>query len=46
MIYMGKYTGETLFGALGLQIFWLIAFFFISKMVWKWAQKRILVQGG
>ena len=46
MIYMGKYTGETLLGALGLQIFWLIAFFFISKMVWKWAQKRILVQGG
>ncbi len=46
MIYMGKYTGKTLITALGLQLFWLFAFYLISKMVWKWAQKRILVQGG
>lgn len=46
MIYMGKYTGKDLLFAMGLQVFWLIAFYFISKVVWKWAQKRILVQGG
>ena len=46
MIYMEKYKGETLVFALGKQVFWLLAFYGICKMVWKWAEKRLAVQGG
>ena len=46
MIYMEKYSGVDLALAFGKQIFWLLAFYGICKMVWKWAEKRLAVQGG
>ncbi len=46
MIYMEKYSGADLAFVFGKQIFWLLAFYGICKMVWKWAEKRLAVQGG
>lgn len=46
MIYMGKYTGSELAFVLLKQVFWIIVFVGISRMIWKWAQKRLAVQGG
>ena len=46
MIYMEKYTGTDLAFAFGKQIAWLIIFYGICKMVWRWAEKRLAVQGG
>ena len=46
MLYMGMYSGiETIFVLLK-QVFWLMVFAFICRMVWNWAQKRLAVQGG
>lgn len=46
MIYMGMYTtSQTLF-FLGLQVFWMLVFFGLSKCIWRFAIKRLCVQGG
>lgn len=46
MIYMGKYTALELVFVLSKQLFWLVVFVVISRMIWGWAQKRLAVQGG
>ncbi|MEE1171844.1 MAG: ABC-2 family transporter protein [Ruminococcus sp.] len=46
MIYMGKYSGAELCYYLGLQIFWALFFFGLSKALWKASVKRLSVQGG
>ena len=46
MIYMGKIQGPDLVFAYAKQVFWLIVFVGISKLIWKWAEKRLAVQGG
>lgn len=46
MIYMEKYNGITLIWNMLLQIFWLVFFVLSSKLLWRWAEKRIAVQGG
>lgn len=46
MIYMEKYTGGTLVYAFAKQVIWLVVFYLICKLVWKWAEKRLAVQGG
>ena len=46
MIYMGKYTGTEILYYLGLQIFWALFFFGLSKALWKVSVKRLSVQGG
>lgn len=46
MIYMEKYNGSTLVFNLLLQVFWLVFFVVASQLMWKWAEKRIAVQGG
>ena len=46
MIYMGKYSGAKLCYYLGLQIFWALFFFGLSKALWKASVKRLSVQGG
>ena len=46
MIYMGMYDiGECLW-KIGLQAFWLLVILGISKLIWKSATKRLVVQGG
>jgi ABC-2 type transport system permease protein len=46
MIYMGKYTGTTLLFYLGLQLFWCLFFWGLSKLLWKVSTKHLCVQGG
>lgn len=46
MIYMGMYTYSQIAMRLGLQLFWLVVMFGISKLIWRSAVKRLAVQGG
>lgn len=46
MIYMGKYSGFELLYYLGLQIAWTLAFWGLSKLMWKTVSRRLSVQGG
>lgn len=46
MIYMGMYSGTELLYYLGLQVFWVLAFWGLSKLLWNIATKRLCVQGG
>lgn len=46
MIYMGKYSGLGLCGYICLQLFWVLFFFVLSKLLWKASVKRLSSQGG
>lgn len=46
MIYMGKYSGLELLWFIGLQLFWVFAFWGLSKLLWSLSVKRLSVQGG
>ncbi len=46
MVYMGMYNGLTLVYYLGLQLFWVAAFWGLSKLLWAVASKHLSVQGG
>lgn len=46
MIYLGKYTGEDLWVALGRQLFWVVALYWLGGMIWKRVTKRLVVLGG
>ena len=46
MLYMGKYSGWEIVFVLAKQVLWLGVFVYISRVIWKWAQKRLAVQGG
>lgn len=46
MIYMGKYGGFELIYYLLLQVFWVVAFWALSKILWKVCVKYLSVQGG
>lgn len=46
MIYMGTYSGMELLFYLGLQLFWVLAFWGLSKFLWGAAAKHLCVQGG
>lgn len=45
-IYMGKYSLNQLFLAFILQVFWLIFFVILSKVIWRITIKHLNVQGG
>lgn len=46
MIYMGMYTYPQIAMRLGLQLFWMVVMFGVSKLIWRSAVKRLAVQGG
>ena len=46
MIYSGLYTSRQTVLHIGLQIFWLVFFYLLSKMIWSVVIKRLCVQGG
>ncbi len=46
MIYMGMYKGAELAFYLGLQLFWVLAFWGLSKLLWKVSARHLCVQGG
>lgn len=46
MIYIGIYQGTTLLYYMGLQIFWVLFFWGLSKFLWNVSTKYLCVQGG
>ncbi len=46
MIYMGIYRGISLILYLGLQMFWVLFFWMLSKFLWSISLKHLSVQGG
>lgn len=46
MIYMGMYSGVSLLYYLGLQVFWVAAFWGLSKLLWRVCVRHLSVQGG
>lgn len=45
-IYIGKITGVDVFKALGFQFSWMVALVVCSRLLWTWAHRRLVVQGG
>src|SRR5262245_39412459 len=45
-LYMGQVPGQQIAGALGLQLFWMLALFGICWLVWQRAMRRVIIQGG
>ena len=46
MIYLGKYTGEELVWAMGVQAVWVIILYYTGSLIWKQVTKRLVVLGG
>lgn len=46
MLYMGLYDAPTIVWKIALQLFWLVFFWGLSKLIWRLATKRLCVQGG
>lgn len=45
-IYIGQITGADVFRALSFQLSWLVALVVCSRLLWTWAHRRLVVQGG
>ena len=46
MIYMGMYSAGEIAWHIGLQLFWMLAMWGLSKLVWRSAVRHLTVQGG
>jgi len=46
MIYMRKYSGTEMLSYIGLQVFWCIALWMLSKFIWKISIRHLNIQGG
>ncbi len=46
MIYMGMYSGISLLNYLGLQLFWVVFFWGLSKLLWNVSIRHLSIQGG
>ncbi len=46
MIYMGMYSYSEIAWRMGLQIFWLLVMYGLSKLIWRSAVRHLSVQGG
>jgi len=46
LLYLGKINGWRILGALGLQLFWVIALLSIGHVMWRWSSRKITIQGG
>ena len=46
MIYMGMYSYGEIAWRIGLQLFWLLVMYGVSKLVWRGAVRHLAVQGG
>ncbi|MBQ3601754.1 MAG: ABC-2 family transporter protein [Lachnospiraceae bacterium] len=46
MIYLGKYTGETLCYMLLRQCIWVIILYLLGSLIWRKVTKRLIVLGG
>ena len=45
-IYIGRFTGLEAVRALEFQVIWLVALVALSRLLWGWAYRRLVVQGG
>jgi ABC-2 type transport system permease protein len=45
-IYIGKLSGADAVRALEFQFVWLVALVMLSRLLWGWAHRRLVVQGG
>jgi ABC-2 type transport system permease protein len=45
-IYIGKLTGAEAIRALEFQLVWLVALVLLGRILWAWAHRRLVVQGG
>ncbi len=45
-IYSGDLAGEEIYQCILRQIFWLVTLMFLGIIIWKKAEKRVVVQGG
>ncbi len=46
MIYLGMYSPVQILWSFALQIFWLLFFYFLQKVIWNACVKRLSSQGG
>lgn len=46
MIFLGKYEGSEILFILGVQLFWVVILFMLSKILWAAATKRLTILGG
>ena len=46
MIYMGMYSTSQILFSFGLQIFWLLTMYGVTKLIWRSAVKHLAIQGG
>ena len=46
MIYMGMYQGTQVLYYIGLQLFWVLFFWGLSKLLWSVSTRHLSVQGG
>ena len=45
-IYIGRLSGMDAIRAIEFQLVWLVALVVVSRMLWGWAYRRLVVQGG
>lgn len=45
-IYVGQNTGADMWGALGVQIVWVVVLTMLAAAIWHRAQRKVVVQGG
>jgi ABC-2 type transport system permease protein len=45
-IYIGNLSGTEAIQAIGFQLVWLVVLVLISRLLWSWAHRRLVVQGG
>ncbi|HEX6269045.1 MAG TPA: ABC-2 family transporter protein [Anaerolineales bacterium] len=45
-IYIGSLTGTEAFQAIVFQVVWLVVLVSLSRLLWSWAHRRLVVQGG
>lgn len=45
-IYLGQITGTDLLSALAVQLFWVAALGLLARIIWGYAVRRVVIQGG
>jgi ABC-2 type transport system permease protein len=45
-IYIGNLTGAEAMQAIAFQLVWLVVLVLLSRLLWNWAHRRLVVQGG
>jgi ABC-type uncharacterized transport system permease subunit len=45
-IYIGNLSGAEAIQAIGFQLVWLVVLVLLSRLLWNWAHRRLVVQGG